>query len=158
LAHGRRAVEIAEERGSSFSRVEAAVFLGAAEVAAGHFDSAASALQIALDVARTRRTALWYEPRILATLAEATVGAGDRDRARALLAEASARVEGKRGWRLSACDVELARIRLLTSEPRIDRAAVEQAIASLDVLASELNADVYRAEVERIRRSIHAHD
>jgi adenylate cyclase len=158
LAHGRRAVEAAEERGSSFSQVEAAVFLGAAELAAAQFDSAASALETALRVARTRRTALWYEPRILATLAEARAGRGDRDRARALLAEASARVERGRGWRVSACDVELARVRLLTSEPLPDRAAVEQAIASLESLASELNADVYRAELERIRRSIRARD
>ena len=35
LAHGRRAVELAEERGSVFSRVEAAAFLGAAELALG---------------------------------------------------------------------------------------------------------------------------
>src|SRR5207249_2394941 len=32
LAHGRRAVELAEEHGSVFSRVEAAAFLGAAEL------------------------------------------------------------------------------------------------------------------------------
>src|SRR5439155_1453424 len=32
LAHGRRAVELAEERGSVFSRVEAAAFLGAADL------------------------------------------------------------------------------------------------------------------------------
>src|SRR4029079_10177333 len=35
LTHGRRAVELAEERGSAFFQVEAATFLGAAELAAG---------------------------------------------------------------------------------------------------------------------------
>src|SRR5206468_10719052 len=48
LAHGRRAVELAEERGSPFSRVEAAAFLGAAELAAGDVAPATSALETAL--------------------------------------------------------------------------------------------------------------
>src|SRR3989441_1103098 len=86
LAHGRRAAELAEERGSPFSRVEAAAFLGAAELAAGDVAHATSALETALGLARTRRTALWYEPRILATLADARRAAGDRPGARALLA------------------------------------------------------------------------
>src|SRR3989441_11079164 len=155
LAHGRRAVELANERGSPFSRVEAAVFLGAADVAAGEVATATSALATALGLARTRRTALWYEPRILATLADAKRAAGDRSGARALLAEARESVERGRGWRLSACDVELARIRLLASGPAPDRTAVESALESLDTLADELDADPYRrmAELERARMS-----
>src|SRR5256712_333367 len=153
LAHGRRAVELAEARGNPFSRVEAAAFLGAAELAACDVATATSALETALGLARTRRTALWYEPRILATLADARRAAGDRSGARALLAEARATVERGRGWRLSACDVELARARLLASEPVPDRAAVESALASVDALAAELGADPYRrmAELERAR-------
>jgi len=153
LAHGRRAVELADERGSPFSRVEAAVFLGAAALAAGDVAQAASALETALGLARTRRTALWYEPRILATLAETRLAAGDRSGARALLAEARECVERGRGWRLSACDVELARARLLASEPVPDRTAVESALESLNALAAELDADPYRqmAELERAR-------
>ena len=88
LAHGRRAVELAEERGSVFSRVEAAAFLGAAELADGDLAAATSVLEQALVLARNRRTALWYEPRILATLADAKRAAGDRSGARALLSEA----------------------------------------------------------------------
>jgi class 3 adenylate cyclase/tetratricopeptide (TPR) repeat protein len=153
LAHGRRAVELAEERGSPFSRVEAAAFLGVAELAAGNVSTATSALETALGLARTRRTALWYEPRILATLADARRAAGDRSGASALLAEARASVERGRGWRLSACEVELARVRLLASEPVPDRSAVENALESVDALAAELDADPYRrmAELERAR-------
>jgi tetratricopeptide (TPR) repeat protein len=153
LAHGRRAVELAEERGSPFSRVEAAAFLGAAELAAGDVATAARALETALGLARTKRTALWYEPRILATLADARLAAGDRSGARALLAEARESVERGRGWRLSACDVELARIRLLASEPVPDRSAVASALESVDALAAELGAEPYRrmAELERAR-------
>src|SRR5439155_1366080 len=153
LAHGRRAVELAEERGSPFSRVEAAAFLGAAQLAAGDVAAATSALEAALGLARTRRTALWYEPRILATLADARLAAGDRAGARALLAEARESVERGRGWRRSACDVELARVRLLASEPVPDRTAVESALDSVDALAAELGADPYRqmAKLERAR-------
>ena len=88
LAQGRRAVELAEESGSVFSRVEAATFLGAAELADGDIDAATSVVEKALALARDRRTALWYEPRILATLADAKLAAGDRPGARALLSEA----------------------------------------------------------------------
>src|SRR6266851_1917374 len=153
LAHGRRAAELAEERGSPFSRVEAAAFLGAAELTAGDVATATSTLGTALALARARRAALWYEPRILATLADAKRAAGDRSGARALLAEARESVERGRGWRLSACDVELARVRLLASEPVPDRAAVERALESVDALAAELGADPYRqmAELERAR-------
>src|SRR6059036_3783624 len=101
LAHGRRAVELAEERGSVFSRVEAAAFLGAAELADGDLTAATSVLERALALARNRRTALWYEPRILATLADAKLAAGDRSEARALLSEARELVDRGRGWRLA---------------------------------------------------------
>jgi class 3 adenylate cyclase/tetratricopeptide (TPR) repeat protein len=153
LAHGRRAAELAEERGSPFSRVESAAFLGAAELAAGDVATATSTLETALGLARARRAALWYEPRLLATLADAKRAAGDRSGARALLAEARESVERGRGWRLSACDVELARVRLLASEPVTDRTAIESALESVEALATEFGADPYRrmAELERAR-------
>ena len=46
LAHGRRAAELAKERGSPFSRVESAAFLGAAELAAGDVAIATSTLEM----------------------------------------------------------------------------------------------------------------
>jgi adenylate cyclase len=153
LAHGRRAVELADARGSPFARVEAATFLGAAELAAGDGATAARTLETALGLARTKRTALWYAPRILATLADARRATGDRSAARALLAEARESIELGRGWRLGACDVALARARLLASEPVPDRAAVESALESVTALAAEFGAEPYRrlAELERAR-------
>ena len=153
LAHGRRAVELAEERGSVFSQVEAAAFLGTVELANADLAATTRGLERALALARHRRTALWYEPRILATLADAKRAAGDRSGARALLAEARESVERGQGWRLSACDVELARVRLLASEPVPDRTAIESALESVEALATELGADSYRrmAELERAR-------
>jgi tetratricopeptide (TPR) repeat protein len=153
LAHGRRAVELADERGSVFSRVEAAAFLGAAELADGDLTAATSLLERALALARDRRTALWYEPRILATLADAKRAAGDRSGARTLLSEARALVDRGRGWRLGALDVGLAWVRLLASEPDSDRTAIEGALESLDTLTAELGSDPYRriAALERAR-------
>ena len=153
LAHGRRAVELAEERGSVFSRVEAAAFLGAAELANGNLTAATSVLERALALARTRRTALWYEPRILATLADAKVAAGDRAEARALLSEARELIDRGRGWRLGAFDVALAWVHLLASETASDRSAIEAALEFLDALTAELSSDPYRriAALERVR-------
>jgi adenylate cyclase len=153
LSHGRRALDLAEARGSPFARVEAAAFLGAAALAASDVAAATITLEPALAIARTRRTALYYEPRILATLAEARLAVGDHAAARSFLAEAGASVEQGRGWRLSACDVLLARVRLLASEPVPDRAAFERALMSLEALAAELDAEPYlrQAKLERAR-------
>jgi class 3 adenylate cyclase/tetratricopeptide (TPR) repeat protein len=153
LAHGRRAVELAEESGSVFSRVEAAAFLGAGELADGNLTTALSVLARALALARDRRTALWYEPRILATLADAKLAAGDRSEARALLSEARELVDGGRGWRLGAFDVALAWVHLVASEKAADRTAIESALESLDTLTAELGSDPYRriAALERAR-------
>jgi len=153
LAHGRRAVELADEHGSVFSRVEAAAFLGAAELADGDLTAATSVLERALALARNRRTALWYESRILATLAGAKLAAGDRSGARALLSQARELVDRGRGWRLGAFDVALAWVRLLASEPASDRAAIESALGSLDAVTAELGSDPYRriAALERAR-------
>jgi class 3 adenylate cyclase/tetratricopeptide (TPR) repeat protein len=153
LAHGRRAVELAEEGGSVLSRVEAAAFLGAAELADGDLTAATRVLERALALARSRRTALWYEPRILATLADAKLAAGDRSGARALLSQARELVDRGRGWRLGAFDVALTWVRLVASEPASDRTAIESALESLDALTAELGSDPYRriAALERAR-------
>ena len=153
LAHGRRGVELAEEHGSVLSRVEAATFLGAAELAHGDLTGAASVLAEALRLARDRRTARWYEPRLLATLADAKLATGDRAGARALLSEARELVGRGRGWRLGAFDVALAWVRLLASEPASDRTAIEGALDSLDALTAELGSDPYRriGALERVR-------
>jgi hypothetical protein len=159
LVHGRRAAELAEERGSVLSRVEAAAFLGAAALAAGDLTLATRVLEQALGLARDRRTALWYEPRLLATLADAKVAAGDREAARALLAEAGDLVDRGRGWRLGAFDVARARVHLLESEPAPERAAIEATLEALDALAAELASEPYRriAALERARVAIPAH-
>jgi tetratricopeptide (TPR) repeat protein len=156
LAHGRRAVELAEDRGSVFSRVEAAAFLGAAELADGDLTATTTLLEQALALARNRRTALWYEARILATLADAKLAAGDRSRARALLMDARDLVDQGRGWRLGAFDVALAWVRLLASELPSDRAAIQSALDRLHAVTAELGSDPYRRIAARERARLAA--
>jgi class 3 adenylate cyclase/tetratricopeptide (TPR) repeat protein len=153
LAHGRRAIALAEERGSALSQVEAGTFLGSAALAAGDLPEATSRLEQALALARDRRTALWYEPRILATLADATLAAGDSSKAGALLSEAGRLVDRGRGWRLGAFDVARARLRLLAAEPGSRRATIESALEALETLSAELGSEPYRriAALERAR-------
>jgi hypothetical protein len=136
--------------------VEAAAFLGAAALADGDLTAATSFLEQALTLARTRRAALWYEPRLLATLADARLAAGDRSGARALLGEARGLVDRGRGWQLGAFDVALAGVRLLASEPAPDRTAIESALDSVDALTAELGSEPYRriAALERARLAI----
>jgi len=154
LAHGRRAVELAESAGSPFSQVEAAAFLRAAELAAGDVATATSALETALGIARTRHTALWYEPRILATLR------GREARRRATAPEpalswpkpatpssgdgAGDSAPATSSWRGSVSSPQ---------SPSRTAAAIERALESVDALAAELDADPYRrmAELERAR-------
>ena len=151
LTHGRRAVELAEEHGSMFSRVEAAAFLGAAELSGGDLGAATGVLERALALARNRRTALWYEPCILATLADAKLAAGDRSGARALLSQAHELIDRGRGWRLGAFDVALASVHLVAAEPASDRTAIERALDSLDAVTTELGSDPYRRIAARER-------
>jgi class 3 adenylate cyclase/tetratricopeptide (TPR) repeat protein len=158
LEHGRGAVELANDRGSPFSRVEAAVFLGSAELAAGDVVAATRTLETALALARAKRTALWYETRLVATLADAKRMAGDRLAASVLLAEAHDAAKTGRGWRSSACDVELCRVRFLASDPNPDPIEIERALASLDGLAGAMGATAYQrmAQLERDRMASRA--
>src|SRR5438046_876302 len=163
LACAERATEFADGSDAVFE-FEMRSVLAHAQLAVGRLaparataeralTAATSVLERALALARNRRTALWYEPRILATLADAKLAAGDRSGARALLSEARELVDRGRGWRLGAFDVALAWVRLLASEPASDRAAIESALGSLDAVTAELGSDPYRriAALERAR-------
>ena len=97
-----------------------------------------------------------YEPRIFGMLAEAKLANGDRAQAGELLAEARARVDGGRGWRLGAFDVALAWLHLVTSEPVVDRTAIAPALESVDAVAAELGSDPYRRIAARERARLGA--
>jgi class 3 adenylate cyclase/tetratricopeptide (TPR) repeat protein len=154
LAHGLRATELAAERGSPLTRVEAGVFLGTAALASGDAEAATDLVTAALALARSRRAALGYEPRLLATLAEAKAEAGDPAAARAILAEARELVARGRGFRLGACDVALAEVRVLWSEGDRDTADLERAGDRARAIAGEIGAGVYLESLERERARI----
>jgi tetratricopeptide (TPR) repeat protein len=86
----QRAVEIAEKIGSPFSRANAYYRLGVLFGGAGRSTEAVTTLEHALAIARECRTYLEAEALLVAGLAEACLGAGDRARARALAEESVA--------------------------------------------------------------------
>jgi class 3 adenylate cyclase/tetratricopeptide (TPR) repeat protein len=90
LAASQRSVEIGENLSSPYSRVFAFLHLGIALTLDARWREATETLEHALDTARERRTCLETEPRQLAWLAEARLGAGDLPRARELAEEAVA--------------------------------------------------------------------
>jgi tetratricopeptide (TPR) repeat protein len=77
LARAREGAEIAERLGSSFSRLAAYMSLALGHNARAEWDEAISAATRWLEVMRQYRTALHYEPQMLALLAESRLGAGD---------------------------------------------------------------------------------
>jgi adenylate cyclase len=81
IAHGEQGYEIAERIGSTFSRVWQTYFYGYAQLLAGNVGEAVTLIEGALELARAARTALEMEPMLIATLAEALLGTGDRSRA-----------------------------------------------------------------------------
>ncbi len=111
LAHGREAVNYAERMGSNFSRVFAYCALGIANVLNQTWHDALEALEQALAIGRERRLIL-VEGRVLAAVAAAHLGLGDRAKALALAGEAIAACHrlGTRSWEFSAV---LIRIRAL---------------------------------------------
>ena len=86
----QRSVEIAEKIGSPYSRAVAYYRLGVLVGGAGRWAEAVETLEQALAIARQCRTYLEAEAALVATLAEAFLGAGDVARARALAEESVA--------------------------------------------------------------------
>ena len=83
LDHARQAFDIAERIGSSFSRSSAYEALGCVHLANRDWAASATAFEQALSIVLDRRIGIHWEARIVAELAEAQLGAGDVERARA---------------------------------------------------------------------------
>jgi class 3 adenylate cyclase/tetratricopeptide (TPR) repeat protein len=137
LGHARHAVEIAEKIGSPFSRVTAYEQLGEAHILSDEWSQAAAALEEALHIARETRSNLVSEPFILASLAEAQLGVGDKSRARQTADEAVA-VARRRGTRYFECLAHLARARvLLHTEGAAASADIQDALKQAQTLVEE---------------------
>jgi hypothetical protein len=111
LVHARQAVDYAERVGSHTSRIFAYHSLGLAKVLNGAWCDALEALGTALTIGRERRLKL-FEGGVLATMAAAHLGLGDRTKALGLAQEAIA-VSRRRGSRFYEFSALLTQIRAL---------------------------------------------
>ena len=147
LEHARRTVEIAERLGSALSRASAYYALGCAHSAAEDWAAAVNAFEGALSIIRERRTGLHWEPLILAGLAEAHLGRGEGEQARALADEA-VRLAGRLGTRVTECEAQLALAHVcLRTAGRASRSAAEAALRRSLVLVEETGARLYEPPV-----------
>ena len=83
LEHARAGTEIAERIGSGFSRVITYCVMGYAHLARKEWAEAIEVEEEALRIMSASRTGLQYEPMALAAVAEARLGLGDLEGARA---------------------------------------------------------------------------
>ena len=129
LAHAMRAVEIAEHIGDSFSRAWTHTYLGFARLLREEWHEAIAALEHALDISRTSGTGREGEPFRLARLAEALLGAGERDRALATGHEGLelARARSSKSMELEA-GLALARV-LLAADPPAAGPVIDRTLA-----------------------------
>jgi tetratricopeptide (TPR) repeat protein len=110
--HVRQLLEIAERTGTARARVEAYGELGALQIVEGQWREAVETLEAALAIAREKRTWLHHEASLMAVLAEAYLGAGDADLARAT-ASAALAVSRRQRNRMEECLAHLALARVL---------------------------------------------
>jgi class 3 adenylate cyclase/tetratricopeptide (TPR) repeat protein len=156
LAHGREAVKYAERTGSQASRIFAYRKLGLANVLNRAWHDALEVLEEARAIGRERRLPI-FEGAVLATMAVAHLGIGDRVKALALAEEAIAvcRRLGTRIWEFSPL---LTRIRALREIQGVHATReIEAALAEADAWLEMSGAKSYepflhveRAELARL--------
>jgi tetratricopeptide (TPR) repeat protein len=142
LGHAQQALEIAERIGSSFSRVDAWIWLGRVETLRGQWRSAVDALERSAAIAKESRILAGDAAR-LALLGESYLGLGDRERARALVTEGveTARAQGNVVFETLAT-LSLARV-LLGSAGAAAREQIEAALAHALQLVRETGAKAH---------------
>ena len=157
LGHCRRGAKIAEQSGSPYWRAAAYTWLGHAQLLNEEWEDAAGALEKALSLARTRHTVLEIEARMLCHLAQARLGQGRMEEARATALEA-VEVARQRHTRWYQCRAEwtLAHV-LLRTDGLEGRSAIESALRRGAALIEETGAAGFepfvlleRAELARI--------
>jgi tetratricopeptide (TPR) repeat protein len=157
LAHARQAVDTAERKGGSFSRIMAFHALGDAHLLSQEWNDATAALERALELAREHRTGLQLEAWMLADLSSAQRGLGDTRRARET-AERAISIAREQGTKEQRCQAQLALARaLLESEGARAQRGIEEALARALTLIEETEARSYapfvheeRAELARL--------
>jgi class 3 adenylate cyclase/tetratricopeptide (TPR) repeat protein len=146
----REAVEIAQQLGSTFSRVLALRGLGQACVTAGDSEEASAALGEALALAREQRVALEQESGLLDTLARARLAA-DPTASRQVAEEAVA-LSRERGQRISEIGAHLALAGALCAERGpAARGPAQAALDRAEALIAETGARIYEGPVAEAR-------
>jgi adenylate cyclase len=129
LRHARHAVESAERTGSSLDRVLAIYELGLAQTAGGQWRAAIDSEEQALAIIRETGAGGTYEPWVLRVLAEAQLGAGDLEAARARVEEGLTRVRAQPSPKAEV-DLLLLRAHVLARvEGASARARIEEDLA-----------------------------
>jgi class 3 adenylate cyclase/tetratricopeptide (TPR) repeat protein len=139
-ARALEAVQIAEEIGSTISRVTSYGSLGAAHLVAGEWQEAERALRTTIELSRQRGVGLEFEALRLTHLSRALLGGGDAMGARKIAEEAVA-VSTARQLRHSGAQAYIAlALALCASEGRKARSAVEGALSQAAELVEETGA------------------
>jgi ATP/maltotriose-dependent transcriptional regulator MalT len=147
LERARQALDAAERLGSTLSRTSALDALGCVHLANQDWKAAGDAFARALAIVRERRTGLHWEPRILAELAEAQLGAGDLEGARANAEDAVRRVRDT-ATKVTECRAQLTLARVLLRGPGAAAAApIRAALARALELIAETGAGLYEPGV-----------
>jgi adenylate cyclase len=157
LAHARQAVDTAERKGGSFSRVMAFHSLGNAHLLNQEWNDAMAVLERSLELAHEHRTGLQLEAWMLAGLSSAQLGLGDARRARET-AEQAISIALEQGTKEQQCQAQLALAQaLLESEGARAQRAIEESLARALTLIEETEARSYtpfvheeRAELARL--------
>jgi tetratricopeptide (TPR) repeat protein len=156
LAHGREAVDYAERTGSQNARIFAYLHLGLANALNREWREALEVLETALTIGRERRLLL-NEGGVLAAMAAAHLGLGERARALTLTEEAIGftRRLGSRFWEFSALLTQIRALRetLGLQATREIEAAIAEADAWLEMSGAksyEAFLCVERAELARL--------
>src|SRR5262249_4347449 len=142
LAHGREALDYAERAGNPLGRLTACRALGIANVLSAKWHEALEVLETALTIGRDRRLQT-VESGVIATMAAANLGLGDRARALTLAEEAIA-VSRQRGTRLWEFSAHLIRMRALREIQGVEAArAIEAALGEADAWLEMSGAKSY---------------
>jgi tetratricopeptide (TPR) repeat protein len=151
VAHGRRAVEIAEAIGDSFSRIVAASWLGLAHVAAGDDSEGERILRHCLEMIDERGAGKEFEPSVHSGLAQASNGLGEVDRA-AEEGELAVQLADERGVATIAplLRVNLAEI-LIERDGAGDLANATSLLDEAQALAEKLEQRPHVASALRVR-------
>jgi class 3 adenylate cyclase/tetratricopeptide (TPR) repeat protein len=136
LRHARESLESAERAGSPFAHATAHWALGRAHLAAGD----APAAREAFEQAQALPFSGDFEPQLLSSLAEAQLGTGDGEAARATV-ELAIRLARERGARAGEARAHMVQARVLRALDGVTaKAAIEASLGRAEALAAETGA------------------